>query len=324
MNDETSTQSSTPHTGRPRYLQRSSSDRVLAGVAGGLGAYFGVDPLLFRVGLALSVFFGGFGLFAYLLLAVFVPTDGSPDSAQKLGRRLRSLGFWRALGLVAAALVIAAALLGLAGGAAFAVALGWGIPVAVVIIAAAALLVFASFRGATRWLIAPVLALAIGASAAAASNLDFRGGIGERTYQPLSTRAIPANGYQLGLGRLVVDLRQLDWARERVVHVNVRLGMGQAEILVPANVCVTTTSHTGIGESEVTGQLSRGVDVNTSVGAGSAVVPRLALNAHLDVGQLQVIDSDSSDVESPDADLGPFDQISGTLRAAEAAACAPK
>jgi phage shock protein PspC (stress-responsive transcriptional regulator) len=323
MSDETSPDSKPPPEGRPRNLKRSSGDRLLAGVAGGLGAYFGIDPLLFRIALVLSIFFGGFGLFAYLLLAIFVPVDGPPDPAQKLGYRLRSLGLWRVVGLAAAAILAAGFLLGLAGAAAFAVALGWGAPFAVFIVAAAAGLVLAAFRGSSRWLIAPVLALAIGASVAAAAGLDFRGGIGERTYQPLSTRAIPSGGYQLGVGHLVVDLRRLDWARQPVVHVNVHLGVGQAQILVPPRVCVITTSHTGVGESEVTGQLSRGLDLTSSVGTGSSALPRLVLGAHLDIGQLQVINAEMANVESPDdAGLGPFDQISGTLRAAETTACA--
>ena len=83
---------------RPRRLLRSSSDRVIAGVAGGLGDYFGVDPIIFRIGFVLSILFGGLGALAYLLLAVFVPTDGDPDAAQRLGGRLQGTGFWRAVG----------------------------------------------------------------------------------------------------------------------------------------------------------------------------------------------------------------------------------
>src|SRR6476619_637161 len=132
---------------RPRRLTRSSSDRVLVGVAGGLGRYFGVDPVIFRIGFGLSVFFGGLGALAYLLLAVFVPTDGDPDRAQRFGRRLQGLGFWRGLGLAAIAVLVVMGMFALAGGAAFAVALGWGVPVAIVIIAIGALLVVAAFRG---------------------------------------------------------------------------------------------------------------------------------------------------------------------------------
>ena len=42
--------------------------------------------MIFRIGFAISLFFGGLGGLAYLLLAVFVPTDGDPDRAQRVGR----------------------------------------------------------------------------------------------------------------------------------------------------------------------------------------------------------------------------------------------
>jgi len=50
-----------PSDPRPRRLLRSSGDRVLGGVAGGLGAYFRVDPVVFRIGFAVSLLFGGVG-----------------------------------------------------------------------------------------------------------------------------------------------------------------------------------------------------------------------------------------------------------------------
>jgi phage shock protein PspC (stress-responsive transcriptional regulator) len=95
-----------PQVSQPRRLLRSSNDRVIAGVAGGLGRYFGVDPVIFRIGFALSIFFGGLGGLAYLLLAVFVSTDGDPDRAQRVGGRLRGKGFWQALGVIAIAALL--------------------------------------------------------------------------------------------------------------------------------------------------------------------------------------------------------------------------
>jgi phage shock protein C len=61
----------------PRKLTRSSSDKVVAGVAGGLAEYFSVDPLVVRIGFVGSLFFGGAGLLAYLGLMIFVPTDAA-------------------------------------------------------------------------------------------------------------------------------------------------------------------------------------------------------------------------------------------------------
>ncbi len=65
----------THHTSRPRQLTRSTSDKKLGGVAGGLGAYFSVDPLLFRIGFAVATLLSGAGALAYLALLLFMPTD---------------------------------------------------------------------------------------------------------------------------------------------------------------------------------------------------------------------------------------------------------
>jgi phage shock protein PspC (stress-responsive transcriptional regulator) len=63
----------------PRKLTRSTTDKYLAGVAGGLGQYFGVDAAVFRLAFGVSVLFGGVGIVAYLALVAFVPTDdGEP------------------------------------------------------------------------------------------------------------------------------------------------------------------------------------------------------------------------------------------------------
>ena len=61
----------------PKRLTRSGSDAVIGGVGSGLGRYFGVDPLLFRIAFVVLTFAGGFGVLAYLLLLAFVPSDGA-------------------------------------------------------------------------------------------------------------------------------------------------------------------------------------------------------------------------------------------------------
>ena len=63
------------HVMNQRLLTRSSDDKMLAGVAGGLGEYFGVDPVLFRVGFVAATLLSGVGLLAYLALVLFVKTD---------------------------------------------------------------------------------------------------------------------------------------------------------------------------------------------------------------------------------------------------------
>jgi phage shock protein PspC (stress-responsive transcriptional regulator) len=62
-----------------RKLSRSTTDKYVWGVAGGIGRQFGIDPMLVRVAFMVSVVFGGIGIAAYLALGAFLPReDGSP------------------------------------------------------------------------------------------------------------------------------------------------------------------------------------------------------------------------------------------------------
>jgi len=58
-----------------KKLTRSSSDRVIFGVCGGLGKYFKVDPLLFRLGFLVLVLGGGSGILLYILLTILTSLD---------------------------------------------------------------------------------------------------------------------------------------------------------------------------------------------------------------------------------------------------------
>ncbi|HET9417506.1 MAG TPA: PspC domain-containing protein, partial [Candidatus Limnocylindria bacterium] len=64
----------------PRRLHRRSDERVIAGVASGLGDYFNVDPLLIRIVLVASLVFGGLGIFLYAAAWLLVPDDTSGQS----------------------------------------------------------------------------------------------------------------------------------------------------------------------------------------------------------------------------------------------------
>jgi len=58
-----------------KKLYRSETNRVLAGVAGGLGEYFGIDPLLLRILFILLAVFGGGGVIIYLILWLLIPSE---------------------------------------------------------------------------------------------------------------------------------------------------------------------------------------------------------------------------------------------------------
>lgn len=89
-----------------KRLYRNRSDRMIWGVCGGLAKYFDMDPTIVRVITALSIFLGGVGLWAYIILAIVVPLEDSKaaepkdtikenveemkETARELGREIQS------------------------------------------------------------------------------------------------------------------------------------------------------------------------------------------------------------------------------------------
>jgi phage shock protein C len=60
-----------------KRLYRSTKNRMMFGVAGGLGEYFNIDPIIPRIVFLALLMGGGSGLLIYLVLAVLVPKEGS-------------------------------------------------------------------------------------------------------------------------------------------------------------------------------------------------------------------------------------------------------
>lgn len=58
-------------TGEAKRLYRSRKNRVLSGVCGGIGDYFGIDPVIVR----LVFIFTGVGLLAYIVMAIIIPIE---------------------------------------------------------------------------------------------------------------------------------------------------------------------------------------------------------------------------------------------------------
>jgi len=71
-----------------KKLYRFVEDRKIAGVCGGLGDYFDLDPVFFRLFFLASLLFGGLGALAYLILWIMVPektgAQGEPRPLKRL------------------------------------------------------------------------------------------------------------------------------------------------------------------------------------------------------------------------------------------------
>jgi phage shock protein C len=69
-------------------LTRSRTDRVLGGVAGGIGRHLGVDPIIVRLVFVVLVLAGGSGILAYLIAWVVIPDE--PEGSEPTPAAARS------------------------------------------------------------------------------------------------------------------------------------------------------------------------------------------------------------------------------------------
>lgn len=99
----------TEHAGAADRPLRSRTDKVIAGVAGGLGRYLGVQPLILRIAFVVLAVTGGPGILLYILGWIFIPMEPSgtppapkPQLHTPSGRALRVLagGLLIAIGVI--------------------------------------------------------------------------------------------------------------------------------------------------------------------------------------------------------------------------------
>ena len=60
-----------------KELRRSRSNRVIAGVCGGIGQYLGTDPVAIRLAVILLMFLAGMPLVVYLIMWLIIPEEDS-------------------------------------------------------------------------------------------------------------------------------------------------------------------------------------------------------------------------------------------------------
>lgn len=64
-------------------IHRSQTNKILGGVAGGLGEYFQIDPTIIRIIFVLLTIFGGSGLLIYIVLWILLPSEDRVGSFTK-------------------------------------------------------------------------------------------------------------------------------------------------------------------------------------------------------------------------------------------------
>jgi phage shock protein PspC (stress-responsive transcriptional regulator) len=181
----------TAHSDQIKRLERSTSESMVAGVAGGLGRYFDLNPAVFRLGFAILTLVGGVGVLVYLAAVLVIPLEGNERSlaadvlAQRRDRPWPVVG----LGLAGVALVLLLSRARITSGA------GWS----VALVAGLAILWVSRGQKRARRLLLTVGTLATLAAIAVCVALviaftwfdvNLSDGVGDRAYAPATASAV--------------------------------------------------------------------------------------------------------------------------------------
>ena len=261
------------HTNAVRRLERSSSDKMLAGVCGGLGRYFDLNPTVFRVGFVVLTLLGGAGVLVYLAAALVMPGEGKERSLAEQVLAERKERPWPLIGLaivgVATIVLLSRAALWPAAGA------GW---IFVLIVGLGVLWVSRSDRWGGR-LLKVLVALVVAALAALVTavvlafswfNVSLGDGVGDHVYAP-STAAAIAPSYRLGVGNLRIDLSAIR-PGSKELHVQAKVGVGQLRVIVPKGVPVQVDARAKVGDVSVVGREDSGRNAVVKTGARGGYV----------------------------------------------------
>jgi phage shock protein PspC (stress-responsive transcriptional regulator) len=245
---------STP--GEPTALRRSSTKRIIGGVASGIGERFDIDANIVRAVFVILACLWGFGAAIYLILWVLVPRAGESDAASEevvlTEQEQKRSSRWRAILLVAGALC-----LGLIFVAFYTNGPRWGSGVGSAWLIFLVIIAVLSLRGPRRrftlgrlfsgffLVVVSLLILVSGGflGFVAMTGVPIRGGIGDNVYTPNSITQVKSV-YRMAFGKMTVDLRQVPF-RGQSLSVTASVAAGNLTIEVPPGVVVDVTAHSG-------------------------------------------------------------------------------
>jgi phage shock protein PspC (stress-responsive transcriptional regulator) len=274
------------HPAAVRRLERPTSDRRIAGVAGGLGRYFDLNPSFFRIGFVVLTLLGGAGLLIYLTAAFVMPDEGKEKSVAEQILADRKDRPWPLVGLavagVAIVVLLSHATVWPAAGA------GW---ILVLFAGLAILWTSRAERRAGRILRVLIALTALFAAIAAAVivaafswfNVSFNDGVGSKVYN-VSTASTLKPSYDLGVGSLKLDLSAIG-PITRVTHLKAKVDVGELRIIVPRNTAISVNAHAKVGDIYVLNQHEGGRDVNVKQGSGGLLV----IDATVGAGRIDVV-----------------------------------
>ena len=149
-----------------------------------------------------------------------------------------------------------------------------------------AALVVAAFAGRAHTLILVGVVLLAATAVSSTIDVPLRGGIGSDSYRPLELASLKSH-YELGIGELQIDLRDLPLA-DRTTVVDAQTGIGELLVLVPSSVRVEVTGHAGAGSVMLFGRETGGWPENDQRAIDGTGPGVLKLNLRVGTGQVRV------------------------------------
>lgn len=146
-------------------------------------------------------------------------------------------------------------------------------------------LVIGAWWGRARWLIVPGAILAFLVVTVSTLPASFDAGAGQMDFRPTSLGDVRSD-YRHGAGQMVVDLRSIEFTDRESIHV--RLGVGEALVIVPDTVDVRVEGRVGIGEMNLLGHQSNGLGLRDSVSDAGTGPGELEIEGRVGLGQLTV------------------------------------
>jgi predicted membrane protein len=110
-------------------------------------------------------------------------------------------------------------------------------------------------------------------------------GVGDAREEPASTSDLVP--FEHGVGKLTVDLTADELDLDGAV-VEARLGIGDLEVILPADVDVDLDAHVGAGNIDAFGEEENGFDVDVNGISGTSGSKELDLVAEVGIGNLRV------------------------------------
>jgi hypothetical protein len=141
----------------------------------------------------------------------------------------------------------------------------WDALLPVALIAIGAVLVVGSRTGRHSGLIALGIVLTIFTALVTAVDLPLVGGVGQREITPQSLAELE-HRYDLAVGQLVIDLRELQLQPGERVDLEARVGMGELVVDVPFGALIEAHARAGLGDVQVLGRQASGFGPELRVG----------------------------------------------------------